>query len=100
MPSIYFSELHAHHIYIGACQFFPTMEKTCMSPAQTRIPGPVTLLCCPSTQGNYPHTQCEQDKVISVGVRVSVYIYIYICVCVCVCTKFFLNVTLGIAWCI
>ena len=40
-------------------------------------------------QGNYPHTQCEHGKVISVGVRVSVYIYMCVCVCMCVYQFFF-----------
>ena len=29
-----------------------------------------------------PHLQCEQGKLIIVGVCVSVYIYVYVCVCV------------------
>ena len=96
MPSIYFSEFsewHVHHIYWGM-SILPYHGKNLYEALHTQGYRDQLLYFAAQacTQGNYPHTQCEHGKVISVGVRVSVYIYMCVCVCVCVyvCTNFFL----------
>ena len=66
MPSVYFSEWHAYHIYLLG---HVDSSQPCKN-----------YVC---TQGYFrvitPHTQCEEGKVISVCVCVIVYnIYIYV----------------------
>ena len=80
MPSISFSECHAHHIYLGM-SILLYHEKNLYEALYTQgYRDQLLYFAAHVHRVITPHTQCEQGKVISVGVRVSVYNYIYICV--------------------